>query len=270
MHSKGGILILLAVIGGGAAGGYFLAQHHAAAARADQQVPVSKRAMDAYTAGRYAEAVPLLKEWAQTLSVKTDSAILGPVLLDLADARAKVKAIADGAAAATQPVVVAPPASSPAALQAQSLAVATGQANTDPSTGKPRVPHPAPIPGQLLNMTIKELGNFEFDPTADTGVPPDVKALNGTKVRLRGFMIPLNQAETITDFALVPSLVGCCFGQPPGVQHTITCKTAKGQAVGYSVDEIYVEGIIKINVQRDQGYTFSIFDLDVTSVKAVE
>jgi hypothetical protein len=265
MRSKGGILILAAVILGGAAGGVFVAERHATVARANQQEPVSKRAMDAYNAGRYAEAIPLLKEWAQSLNAKTDGAVMGPVLLDLADARAKVKA---AVSPATQTAVATPTSSSvlPAAVQAEALAVTTA----DPSTGKPRIPHPSPFPGQMLNMTIKELGNFEFDPTANSDVPSDVKALDGVKIRLRGFMIPLNQAETITDFALVPSLVGCCFGQPPGVQHTITCKTAPGQAVAYSVDEIYIEGTLKINVQRDQGYTFSIFDLAVTSVKAVE
>ena len=268
MRSVGGIVLLVAVIGGGAVGGYLLAEHQATVARADQSIPVSKRAMDAHNAGRYAEAIPLLKEWAQTLNPTKDGAVMGPVLLDLEDARAKVKAAENPT---TQPVIAATPTTIPAAAaEAQALAAATGQANNDPSTGKPRIPHPTPAPGQLLNTTIKELGNFEFDPTANTDVPADVKALDGTKVRLRGFMIPLNQAETITDFALVPSLVGCCFGQPPGVQHTITCKTMKGQAVAYTVDEIYVEGTVKINVQRDQGYTFSIFDLDVTSVKAVE
>ncbi len=119
-------------------------------------------------------------------------------------------------------------------------------------------------------MTIKELGNFDFDPTADTTIPADVKALNGTKIKLRGFMIPLTQAENITNFALVPSLVGCCFGQPPGVQHTITCRAAPDPAVPYTVDEVSVEGTLKINVQRDQGYTFSIFELEGVSVKPLQ
>jgi hypothetical protein len=264
MRASSGILVLAAVVSVGAVGGYIVAERRASALRAEQPLPVSKRAMDAYSAGRYAEAIPLLKEWAQSLNMKTDGILMGQVLTYLDNARAKVKGITPAA-----PVISIAPSTQPVAVVTAAVSSA-GQANTDPSTGKPRVPHPAPVPGQMLDMTIKELGNFEFDPTADTDIPADVKALNGQKIRLRGFMIPLNQAETITDFALVPSLVGCCFGQPPGVQHTITCKTLKGQAVAYTVDEIYVEGTVKINVQRDQGYTFSIFDLDVTSVKAVE
>jgi hypothetical protein len=40
--------------------------------------------------------------------------------------------------------------------------------------------------------------------------------------------------------------------------------------VDYCVDEIEVEGTLRINMQRADGYTSSIFDVDVGSVKTVE
>ncbi len=260
MRTAKNILILALFIAGGATGAYLLAQHNAPPA------PLSKRATDAYLAGNYAEAAPLLRQWAKTMTVKADGPALGKVLTELADAEAHLKGTVN-IAVSTQSVT---PIANPdlATFSPPTPAPATGP--IDPSTGKPRIPHPLPAPGQMQIMTIKELGNFDFDPTANTPIPDDVKALNGTKIQLRGFMIPLTQAETITNFALVPSLVGCCFGQPPGVQHTITCKTLPGRAVPYTVDEISVQGTLRINIQTDQGYTFDIFDMDVTSVKPVE
>jgi hypothetical protein len=261
------ILTLTLVIAAGAAGGYSLARHNAASA-ATTAAPlgaVGQQAMAAYNAKDYATALPLFKKWAETAEVRNDPQHFKTVLAYIVDVQQKLQ---PASASATQPASADP--TSLAALQAQAAAVAAGQANVDPSTGKNRIPHQPILAGQLAVMTIKELGNFEFDPTADTDIPADVKALNGAKVRLRGFMIPLTQAENITDFALVPSLVGCCFGQPPGVQHTITCRTAKGEAVQYSVDECSVEGTVSINVKRDQGYTYSIFELDVTSVKPLD
>jgi len=261
---------LLLVIAAGAAGGYFLARHNAASAATTAATPlgaVGQQAMAAYNAKDYATALPLFKRWAETAEVRNDPQHFKTVLAYIVDVQQKLQPAA--ASTTTQPAATTDPTSL-AALQAQAAAVAAGEANADPSTGKARVPH-KPIPaGQTAVMTIKELGNFEFDPTADTDIPADVKALNGSKVRLRGFMIPLTQAENITDFALVPSLVSCCFGQPPGVQHTITCRTAKGEAVQYSVDECSVEGTLSINVKRDQGYTYSIFEFDVTSVKPLD
>ena len=74
----------------------------------------------------------------------------------------------------------------------------------------------------------------------------------------------------MTDFALIPSLMGCCFGQPPGVEHIITARTpADRMPSDYTVDEIWVEGIIAhTGAAAGELYIFSIFrELDVTSVK---
>ena len=97
-----------------------------------------------------------------------------------------------------------------------------------------------------------------------------MRALSGGRVKLNGFMIPLTQANQVTDFALVPSLLGCCFGQPPGVQHVVTVHMAPGQTAEYGLDELEVEGVLRVNVQRQQGYTNSIFELAAESVTVKE
>jgi hypothetical protein len=140
-----------------------------------------------------------------------------------------------------------------------------------PSAGAPtagdRKPHPAPRPGEVLDLSIKDLGNFEYDPDQNTPIPADVKALSGATVRLHGFMIPMDQAENISKFALVPSLFNCCMGQPPQVQHTIVVTCPKGKAVSYYPDEIVVEGKLTVDVMKDDGFIVGIFAVDTTSVK---
>ena len=130
-----------------------------------------------------------------------------------------------------------------------------------------RKPHPAPKDGQVMEMTIKELGNFDYDPDQNTPIPADVMALSGHMIRLHGFMIPMDQAENISKFALVPSLFNCCYGQPPQVQHTIVVTCPKGKAVSYYPDEIVVEGKLKVDVMKDDGFIVGIFAIDTTSVK---
>lgn len=133
--------------------------------------------------------------------------------------------------------------------------------------GADRRVHEAPKEGEVRVMRIKELGNFKFDAEKDTKVPADVQAMDGMKVRLRGFMLPIQQAERVTEFALVPSLFACCFGQPPGVEHTITVRCPKDKAITYVVDEVDVEGVLRVNVKREEGYTYSIFELECSSVR---
>jgi hypothetical protein len=81
-------------------------------------------------------------------------------------------------------------------------------------------------------------------------------------------MMPLDQADKITKFALVPSLFSCCFGQPPQVQHTVVVTCPKGSAVSYTPDQVLVEGTLIVEEKKDDGYVISLFQIEPTSVAA--
>jgi hypothetical protein len=136
-----------------------------------------------------------------------------------------------------------------------------------PTAPGERKVHEPPAPGQVAEMAIKELGNFDYDPDKG-GLPSDVQKLSGCKIRLTGFMVPANQADKITTFSLVPSLFSCCFGQPPQVQHTIMVICPKGKSVSYTPDQIVVEGTLTVNEKKDDGFVTSIFQIEPTSVAA--
>lgn len=139
---------------------------------------------------------------------------------------------------------------------------------TDPATTpEKRKPHVRPKDGQVLEVAIKDLGNFDYDSQKGGNLPEDVKALDGAKIRTHGFMIPLDQADNITEFALVPSLFACCFGQPPQVQHTMVVHTPKGKSVGYFPDEIVIEGTLVVSEKKEDGLIVSVFEVNCNSVK---
>lgn len=130
-----------------------------------------------------------------------------------------------------------------------------------------RIAHPAPSPDEIRATTIQQLGNFDYDPERGGNIPPDVKQLIGLKVRVKGYMIPMDQAANVTQFALVPDLFACCFGQPPQVQHMILATCPPGKTVTYYSDELVVEGTLKVDEKKDDGFIVSVFEMDVTSVK---
>lgn len=200
-------------------------------------LPLNVRALAAFNEGQYAIALPLLK---QVASSQTDPQQLG---LTNEEIRVCEKNIASGVSA----IIATPPA-----------------IPTSPETRKPHVPSPS---GQVLEMSIKELGNFDYDQEKGGNIPVDVKAMTGSKLRLRGYMIPMDQAESITQFALVPSLFSCCFGQPPQIQHTIVVNCPKGKAVSYCPDEIVVEGTLNVEEKKDDGFIISIFEVECSSVR---
>jgi hypothetical protein len=201
---------------------------------------VEVRAMEEFNNGQYALALPLLKQ-------ATEEAKGQPDRIDILQEDMRV---CERNLSLNQGAIADPPVNPAAPTVAQ------------------RKRHAAPVPGQTLEIAIKDLGNFEYDPMKGGGIPGDVKALSGLKVRLRGFMIPMDQAENITQFALVPSLFNCCqFGSAPQIQHTIVVHVPKGKAVSYYPDEVSVEGTLSVDEKREDGFIVSIFELATSSVK---
>ena len=216
-----------------------------AAAPTSQPAPsqLEVRANQAFSSGQYALALPLLQKLGESLKDQPDR--LGPVQEKIQVCQAQVAQAAKVNGTTADQILAA----------------------AAPVSDETRKPHKPPQPGEVRDLQIKELGNFDYDADKGGNIPADVKALSGTTIRLHGFMIPIDQAENITQFALVPSLFACCFGQPPQIQHTVVCKAPAGKAVSYFPDELVVEGKLKVEEKKDDGFIVSIFQVDVTSVK---
>jgi hypothetical protein len=196
---------------------------------ATDQVALERRANEEFNRGNYAAALPLLEKLAVMNKDNPDR--VGPILEKV---RVCQKNIAD---------------------------------NNGGGDSAPRKPHVKPKSGEVLEMEIKDLGNFDYDADRGGNIPADVQALDGSTVRITGFMIPMDQAENITQFALVPSLFACCFGQPPTIQHTIVVNCPDGKAVSYYPDEISVEGTLNVEEKTEDDFIVSIFEIEVNSVR---
>jgi hypothetical protein len=130
-----------------------------------------------------------------------------------------------------------------------------------------RTPHSQPSPDEVREVTLQDLGNFNYDAVNGGNIPDDVKALSGMTVRLRGYMIPIHESRTVTTFALVPDLFACCFGQPPQLQHTALVICPPGKGVSYYPDEIIVTGRLTVSERREDDFIVSVFEVEPSSVK---
>jgi hypothetical protein len=212
------------------------------------------RATQAFQKGDYTQALPMLQKLANNLKNDASQADkLGMVQEQIRVCEKNQNQNPTLVASAVTSVGSSAPV--PAAAPGPAVAAAA------------RTPHPKPKEGEVVELAIKDLGNFEYDPENGSPIPDDVKALNGCTIKLRGYMIPMDQAENISKFALVPSLFNCCYGQPPQIQHTIVVTCPKGKAVNYYPDEIIVQGKLTVDVVKDDGFIVSIFAVETTSVK---
>jgi uncharacterized protein len=77
-----------------------------------------------------------------------------------------------------------------------------------------------------------------------------VKELDGQRVRIGGYVVPLDfEATNVKEFLLVPFVGACIHVPPPPPNQIIYVKSAKGFDVAGSFDPVYVTGTIKVASQ---------------------
>jgi hypothetical protein len=62
---------------------------------------------------------------------------------------------------------------------------------------------------------------------------PDVKALDGEKVFIKGYMYPTNETRNLKTFLLVKDNAQCCFGGNPRINDMILVTMKSGKGVDY-------------------------------------
>lgn len=133
-----------------------------------------------------------------------------------------------------------------------------------------------PSPAMMKAMVEKPKEGFErlsFDVLRSwtyvegkTPIPPEIKALDGKNVEMLGFMMPLTEVKNIKEFLLVPSLYGCCYGQPPAPNHMVVVKMPEGKTSKFMQDVIRVRGNFKVGETRQEGYLVSLYVLTPTEI----
>jgi uncharacterized protein len=101
-------------------------------------------------------------------------------------------------------------------------------------------PPPAPTPDDKRWMSERRLQ------PGGGAVAAVVKELDGQRVRIGGYVVPLDfDATTVKEFLLVPFVGACIHVPPPPPNQIVYVRTEKGFDVAGSFDPVYVTGTIK-------------------------
>ncbi len=127
-----------------------------------------------------------------------------------------------------------------------------------------------------LRLGFDRLGGYKFiapafDPAADPKTPPptgeeqipaEVKAWNGKKAIVTGFMLPTKMANgLVTEFLLVKDPMMCCYGVVPAMNEWVVVHMAKGVKPLMDVP-ISFYGELKVGAMFDNGYMTGVYLLD--------
>lgn len=108
---------------------------------------------------------------------------------------------------------------------------------------------------------------YPFDPDHGTikDIPKWVRDLDGKNVVIEGWMIPLDQAENISQFALFNGIFD--LNHPLIPQRIFVCNMTHGNWAPFNPDSIRVFGKMHVQVVRDSGFIVSLYSIDVTRVE---
>ena len=121
-------------------------------------------------------------------------------------------------------------------------------------------PPPPLAEGGFMSMKRRQPGG---------DMPPRVVAeFNGKRVRIGGYVVPLDfEATTVKEFLLVPFVGACIHVPPPPANQIVYVKSEKGFQVAGQFDPVWVTGTLKTETAftglADAGYS-----IDADSVAA--
>ncbi len=130
--------------------------------------------------------------------------------------------------------------------------------------------------GAFATVGFDKLSAFKYDVPEDAGatnsallkdpdqqIPAEVKAFNGRRVSLKGFMLPLKvEGGLVTELLIMRDQSMCCYGAVPKINEWVSVKmTSKG--VKPVMDQaVTLQGTLKVGAIRENGYLVGIYQMD--------
>jgi hypothetical protein len=96
---------------------------------------------------------------------------------------------------------------------------------------------------------------------------PEVKGIDGTRVRVRGFILPSFQQSGLAQFVLVRDNQQCCFGPGALLHDCIVVDMQPGRTADFTVRPVAVVGTFKIQELTIDDTILAIYHLDGESVE---
>ena len=128
-------------------------------------------------------------------------------------------------------------------------------------------PSAADVDPQYKKLEFDTLKSWTYI-EGKTPIPAFIKALDKKNIEMVGFMMPLTEVKNITQFLLVPALWGCCYGQPPAVNHIVVVKMPPGQTTKFYDDVIRIRGEFNVGETKQDGYLVSLYVLTAEKIDA--
>jgi len=98
---------------------------------------------------------------------------------------------------------------------------------------------------------------------------PQIEALFGRSIRLRGYMLPSMRRTGLKQFVLVRDNQECCFGPGAALYDCVLVEMQDGANVDYSIRPVAVEGTLQFRELKDPvtGRHLAVFQIEGQAVE---
>ncbi|TWT90818.1 hypothetical protein Mal64_12150 [Pseudobythopirellula maris] len=154
------------------------------------------------------------------------------------------------------------------AADAASETAVQDAAAEDRAAERPAAAGPEHDSDRLLDKTFDDLV-FDIEPDEPferSMITPEVEALAGRRVRLRGYIYPTMQKHHLKQFVLVRDNQECCFGPGAALYDCVLVEMAPGKTASYGIRPVAVEGRLRIEPLTFDGKTLGVFQMIADSV----
>ena len=106
-----------------------------------------------------------------------------------------------------------------------------------------------------LPLTFKNLMTWKYDEEKNTPPPEDINNLDDRKVRLVGFMYPLQEGNSILYFCLLRTTQTCCYGPRPQYNQYVFVEMKKPTRF-HRLVPVSCTGILKVEPTPEEGFIY--------------
>lgn len=139
---------------------------------------------------------------------------------------------------------------------------------------KPSPPETLAVVAENPTLLDKTFDDVKFDIEPDSPfdramLTDEIRALDGKRMRIRGYILPTAQKRGIKQFVLVRDNQECCFGPGAALYDCILVNMEPGETTEFSVRPVAVEGTFTVDefFGPDKEIPLAIYRLKGDSVR---
>lgn len=114
---------------------------------------------------------------------------------------------------------------------------------------------------------LEAIGSMTEEEYAAAKIPDDIKELDGKKVCIPAYMLPVVFADGgVTEFLGMASTTSCCYGVEPKLTEIIAVRMTKGSTQSLMDSPLFLFGTLRVGPVVDDGFVTAIYSMECDKV----